>query len=71
MVASASKIVQQSVFCLFLFHQNMCEEKQASEDQNNVIGENYQYLLLRCDIMLAFVLHVLLSTNKINKLILP
>jgi len=70
-VASASKIVQQSVFCSFLCRQNMCEEKQASEDQNNIIRENYQYLLLCCDITLAFVLHVLLSTNKINKLILP
>ena len=71
MVASAGKIVQQSVFCSFLCRQNMCEEKQASEDQNNIIRENYQYLLLCCDITLAFVLHVLLSTNKINKLILP
>lgn len=71
MVASdtlTSKIVHQSVFCPLPCHQNMCEGKQANEDQNNIIRENYQYLLLCCDIALAFVLHVLLSTNKINKL---
>ena len=59
-----SKIVQQSLLVSFPCHQNMCEGKQANEDQNNIVQENYQYLLLRCDVTLSFVLHVLLSKSK-------